>query len=357
MCLQVLSSFERPFALEADVNQKGFEKDSNLLIVTLSETDLNNDCVLCYTVFGRIELAVLARVERGDTISDLARDLDRSESHISRAVSSLAEKGFVYRERDGRRKRLIPSDSRAVELYQDLIRQHPHIAFSELLSGKAVEVLYYLDEPRTVAEIAEKSGNYRNTVNRVLKRFRDRGLVGREDGYYDFTGKFGQLNEFAREVSHHFHRRRLESVASKGTILWESYDEFLAQTATEIEDESFHETGLAQFGAFGLQFLLTSHRYYLYSENCEEISPAELCCHTLVVDNGSRHRSYCLLLLTHIEVPESELRTEAEKYGVEEEIDGLIRYLETEGVVEGYQLPEWDEFQELTREYGVAVER
>ncbi len=90
----------------------------------------------------RIELEVLATVDRGDTISKLATKLDHSESYLSRAVADLVEKGLVYTERDGRRKRVVPSDARAVELYQDLVCQHSYIDFPELLTGKALEVLY-----------------------------------------------------------------------------------------------------------------------------------------------------------------------------------------------------------------------
>jgi uncharacterized membrane protein len=64
----------------------------------------------------RIELEVLAAVERGDTISGLATKLDHSESYLSRAIADLAEKGLVYTERDGRRKRVVPSDARAGQL-------------------------------------------------------------------------------------------------------------------------------------------------------------------------------------------------------------------------------------------------
>ena len=183
----------------------------------------------------RIELEVLATVDHGETISELATKLDHSESYLSRAVGDLVEKELVYTERDGRRKRVVSSDARAVERYQDLVRQHSHIEFSELLTGKALEVLYYLDQPRTVSEIADRSDNYRNTVNRVLKRFRGRGLVGTDDGRYEFNADFDCLHEFARELAHHLHRHRLEAVAPKGTILWENYDEFLAQAETEID--------------------------------------------------------------------------------------------------------------------------
>ena len=303
----------------------------------------------------RIELEVLATVERGDTISELATKLDHSESYLSRAVANLVEKGLVYTERDGRRKRVIPSDARAVEVYQDLVRQHTHIEFPDLLTGKALEVLYYLDQSRTVTEIAKQSDNYRNTVNRVLKRLRDRGLVGTDNGHYQFNGDFDKLHEFARELTHHLHRQRLESVAPNGTILWEDHDEFLAQTKTEIETDLFHETGLVRFAAFDLQFLLTRHRYYLYSEDLQTVSPAELCCHTLLIDDDTRHRSYCLLLLSHVDVDESDLRERAGKYGLEDEIDALLGYLETQGEVDDDRFPEWDEFQELAADYEVPL--
>jgi DNA-binding MarR family transcriptional regulator len=303
----------------------------------------------------RIELEVLATVDHGDTISELAMKLDHSESYLSRTVGDLVKKGLVYTEPDGRRKRVIPSDARVVELYQDLVRQHSHIEFPELLTGKALEVLYYLDQPRTVSEIADRSDNYRNTVNRVLKKFRDRGLVGTTDSEYQFNGDFDRLHEFARELVHHLHRQRLESVASKGTILWEDYDEFLAQAETEIDAEEFHETGLARFAAFDLQFLLTGHRYYLYSENLDKVSPPELCCHTLLIDDGSRHRSYCLLLLSHVDVDEEDIREQAVKYGLEDEIDSLLHYLETHGEFDDDRLPEWDEFQALAADYEVPL--
>ena len=299
----------------------------------------------------QIELEVLATVEPGDTISELATTLGHSESYLSRAVGDLVEKGLVYTERDGRRKRVTPSDARAVEVYQDIVRQHSHIDFPELLTGKALEVLYYFDQPRTVSDIATQSDNYRNTVNRVLKRLRDRGLVGTDDSRYTFNGDFDHLHEFARELAHHLHRHCLASVAPNGTILWEDYDEFLAQTETEVEAEHFHETGLARFAAFDLQFLLTRHRYYLYSEDIEDVSPAELCCHTLLIDGNTRYRSYCLLLLSHVDVDEDDLRERAEKYGLEDEIDALLQYLETHGEIEDGRLPEWSEFQELAADY------
>lgn len=126
----------------------------------------------------------------------------------------------------------------------------------------------------------------------INRRLRDRSLVGIDDDRYDFNGDLGRLHKFTRELAHHLHQQCLESVAPYGTILWEDHGGFLTQTETEVDANHFHETGLAQFAAFDLQFLRTRHCYYLYSENIEEISPAELCCHTLLIDNDIRYRSY-----------------------------------------------------------------
>jgi DNA-binding MarR family transcriptional regulator len=307
-------------------------------------------------VLKQIELDVLATVDRGDAISDLATKLDHSESYISRAVGDLEKKELIHTERDGRHKLVVPTHAAPVATYQTLVREYPHIDFADLLTGKALEVLYYLDGPRTVSEIADESGNYRNTVNRVLKRFRDRGIVGVENSRYQFNGEFDRLHTFAVELSHHFHRQRLESVAPSGTILWENYTEFLAQTDTAIESEPFHETGLAKFAEYNLQFLLPSHRHYFFSEAIDSITPATLCCHTLLIDGETRYRLYCLLLMSQLPIAPGDLREQAAKYGLTDEIESMLQYLDTHGDVEERWLPEWDAFEELAADYEVAVQ-
>lgn len=129
----------------------------------------------------------------------------------------------------------------------------------------------------------------------------------------------------------------------------------MAQTETEIDAANFHVTGLARFAVYDLQFLLTSHRYYFSSEQLESISPADFCCHTLLIDDDTRHRLYCLLLLSHVDVDANDLRERADKYGFEEVIDVLLRYLDTDGDVQDEWLPEWSQFRKLATEYDVSV--
>ena len=96
-------------------------------------------------------------------------------------------------------------------------------------------------------------------------------------------------------------------------------------------------------------------RYYLYSESVDDVSPAELCCHMLVIDDGTRSQSYCLLLISETAIERGELLEAAEKYGVDERVSNLLEYLDTEGESRSGRLPRWEEFRELADDYGVAV--
>lgn len=301
------------------------------------------------------ELRVLAALREPVSITDLAERLDRSQSYVSEVVADLGEKGLVRKERAGRAKQVVPTDSKAVELYQDISHQYDHVDFPALLSGPTIPLLYYLDEPITVTELAERTDNYRNTVHRRLKHLLDRGVLRKQETRYQLTDEFQVLNRFAREYIHHVHRQRAAEAMDAFTIIWEDHGSFLAQTDRAVTDDSFLLTGPERFQDFDLPLLATEDRYYFYPDNQIEFSPEELVCHMLLIDSGSRYRSYCLLLLSSEDVDESLLRSRGEHYGVSKVVDELLAYLESRGEITTESLPSWDEFEALAEEYGVAL--
>jgi len=60
-------------------------------------------------------------------------------------------------------------------------------------------------------------------------------------------------------------------------------------------------------------------------------------------------------LLSHVDVDDADLRVQAATYGLEDEIDALLCYLETQGEVDDVWLPEYEEFQELAADYEVPL--
>ncbi|MFD1571245.1 MarR family transcriptional regulator [Halorubrum laminariae] len=302
------------------------------------------------------EIRALIVLHGEQTVSEFATQLDRSPSYTSELVDRLEATGLVETRRHGKTKQVRPSDAKALEILAAITQEYSHIEWPELLSGATLRVLYYLETPRAATDLAHRADVHRSTVHRALDPLQHRGIVYKtDDDAYVLNEGFEQLSTLARELAHHDHRQTVEQHTDTYTILWESLDEFLVQTADEITAEDFRSTGPEQFQTYDLPLLARDRRYYLYSETMNDLSPATVCCHMLVIDSGARSQSYCLLLLSHVDVDRDELRTQAVTYGVDDLVEDLLTYLDTGGEQRSSRLPEWEEFQELAADYGVSA--
>lgn len=306
-------------------------------------------------MYTEAELRVLAAVRGEPTVSALAEELDRSVNYVSELVDRIEKKGLVRTTRSGKTKHVHRSSARAIESLDKFVQRYPHIPFPELLGSATLCVLYHLDRPASATTLAERAGVHRSTVYRSLSPLRHRGIVYQDDGRFALNDEFEELVTLAREFAHHRNRNRIEEHVGTYTILWESLDEFLVQTDEPIESDAFHVTGPERFQEYDLPLLARQRRYYLHSESTNEISPEDLCCHTLVIGDDTRSQSYCLLLLSEVDVDRDELLDVAARYDVEDDVRSLLEYLDTDGGTRTETLPEWDEFRDLADEYGVAV--
>jgi hypothetical protein len=73
------------------------------------------------------------------------------------------------------------------------------------------------------------------------------------------------------------------------------------------------------------------------------------------IDDDTRSRSYCLLLLSEVDINRDELLDVATTYGVEAAVTGPLDYLDTEGETRTEGLPTWEKFCDLADEYEVTV--
>ena len=306
-------------------------------------------------MYTEAELRALTSLDSESTVSELATRLDRSVSYTSELVDQLESKGLVHTHRPDKTRRISRSDARAIELLAGFVHRDTHIPWPDLLGGSTLSILYFLDTSHSPTALATRAGVHRSTVYRSLSPLEDRGIVYRTDDGYVLNDEFDELATVAQAFAHHRHRQRIEAHATAYTILWESLDECLVQTNTDIQNPAFHRTGPERFSEYGLPLLARQRRYYLYSPSTDAISPAELCCHMLVIDDGSRSQSYCLLLLASHSVDRNELRETANTYGVIDQITNLCAYLDSEGTERGSRLPRWEEFAALAAEYEVPV--
>lgn len=291
----------------------------------------------------------------------IAERLDWSEGHASRVVSELEARDFVRTEREGGRKFVSPSDIQPVEELSSLTGELPHVDVSDLISGSAMDILFYLNEDRTATEIAELSQKSRNTVYRRLNALQNVGIVGKDHSRYQLTEPFSSLSDLARSIAHHEHRQEALDLAESVTIIWETHDEYLFSCESEFKADGFLRTGPSVFEEFGIALFTRERSHYFRSDRLSDLSASDLVCHTLLIDDSTRYRSYCLLLIESEDIDRSTLLNCASHYTVDAEIqletlvDDLITYLETQGDVRDEQFPGWEYFKRTAADYDISV--
>lgn len=303
------------------------------------------------------QFRVLEELSKPRTRQELAQRLDYSPNTVTNAIGELELQGLVSRKRTGQETLVSPAEVQCVETYQSLVATHPHIDFPELFTKSLLELLYHLssDSWTTAASLIEKSTLTKPTVYRQLNTLQNRAIVLKKHSQYRLADEFELLHTFARELRHQQHRNQVKADAVGGVLVWESYDEFLVQTTDSISEEGYHRTGLDAFSEFGLEFFTTSEQYYFFAPDRASLTPADITCHLLLIENDARHRKYAMLLLVATDDPLENVREKASYYGVEETVEAMSEYVDTEGDVRAENLPPWSEFESLAADYGVSV--
>lgn len=316
-------------------------------------------------VLSKSEVSVLSKLGRRSDqripLGEVAEQLDWGGSYASRVISDLAQRDFVRVEQEGRKKFVSVTGVQPVERMGDLASEFDHVDFPDLISGVALEILYYLDERRTASELVELSQTNRSTVYRRLDSLQNVGIVGKDHSHYQLTEPFAPLSDLARSIAHHDHRREALERTNDVTILWETHDEYLFSCASEVAADGFHRTGPAIFEDFGVPLLTRERLHHFRSKRLSRLTAADLVCHTMLIDDSTRYRIYCLLLIERQDVDKVELRDRGSHYTTEAAIDlvalttDLTTYLETNGEATDETLPEWKEFKSTAADYDIAV--
>lgn len=301
--------------------------------------------------------------EREETVgvATLGERLDWSLSHTSRVVAELESTGLISVRETGREKLVALANLEPVEELETLLIEYEHVPFAEVVAGSALVLLYYLDQPRTATELTEMTGLSRATVYRRLDDLQEVGIVGKSRSRFRLNDPFSPLVSIARGVAHHQHKREAEQYTSGVIIVWERHDEYLLACDSEIEASGFHLTGPALLAEFDLQLLTRDRRHYFRSDGLASVSPVDLVCHLLLIDDGPRYRRYCLLLMEACGLDPAALRDRAEQYEpladieLSATVEELTEYLRTQGAATHPELPSWDEFQSLAAEYEVEI--
>lgn len=311
------------------------------------------------------ELTVLSHLsmqaDEGLVQRELADELDWDPGHTSRVVTRLAESGLIIRKQQQGQYRLALSSAEPTQRFADIAREFPHVDFPDIPAGSTIQLLYYLDTGRTASELTEWTDVSRATVYRRLKQLRKVGIITKHDARFSLTEQFEALAAFARSLVRHLHRQEASEHAAIVRLIWIDVDEYLFSCRTDVAEPLFHQTGPDALGQYGIDLLTREEQYYFRSEDRADLAPEDLVCHLLLIDDGARYRSYCLLLIATCGIGEETLTRTADRYDRDAEIDlreiirELCAYLDSNGSVSGERLPEWEMFKSTAADYDISV--
>ena len=189
-----------------------------------------------------------------------------------------------------------------------------------------------------------------------MKDFKSREIITQE---CNINPQFRGLTEFLEEYQSFFAKKIAKSLSENSVILWQRDMQLLIRTAksTKPPKGDFHKTATSIFADYDLP-LFSEFDVYFYSTTKKTIKPEDAVLHTLLIEPGNvRYSTYALLLLkkTEKQIDRKYLMREAERLGLETQIEGMLEFLLTHKRPEGQPLPTWEDFSEKAHDYGVEV--
>jgi len=309
-------------------------------------------------------LAVLDALSTGReaTPAELATETGYSRAHLYEVLDELLGGGILAEARGSHNQRRVRAAEHPVtEAYRTLGAEFSYVDWTEVLSPATLRVTWYLDRPRHVAEIADRLGITRQGVHSALAPLKYRGMLSRSDPEYTLREELSPLLTFARTIVQHEHRSRVREIAPSATIVWCDPKRALVRVQTSADTEALQAasdwemTGLARYTEYGLQFFLAGEPPFWYAPG-EELSPAEIVCHTLRLDSGTRRVSYSMLLIETLDIDREALTAIAQWYGLTSTVEALYRPLQ--GDFDDIDdlpviVPSESEYMALKEQYGV----
>jgi len=310
-------------------------------------------------------LAVIDTLSTGRQLTpgQLARETEYSQTHLYDVLDELVADELLTETRGSSNQRQVSVATHPViEAYRTLRLELGHVEWVNLLSPATVRVCWYLDEPRRATAIADRLGITRQGVHNALSPLKHRAMLSPSGPEYALTDGLSPLLAFVRSLVRHTHRSQARTVAPSATIEWCDPNRSLIRVQTSadtnalLEDAQWRVTGLGRFEEYGLRFLLAGEPTFCYGFD-DELTPAEIVCHTLVSNTDSRRVSYSILLIEELEIDQQVLRKTAKWYNIESTVatmyqlvDGDVNSSEDLPVL----LPSKSEYMALKKQYGVA---
>lgn len=299
--------------------------------------------------FSKTELETLRELTRSPaSISELARHIGKSQPTATAAVENLLAKRFVTTKRTGMRKMVELSQAKHAQLLRELILAYPHVPWESILANSQILPLLKL-------EGAAPSPVSKTTEWRAMRNLMAHGIIINAPEGPTVNPRFSKITEFIRELLKSVNSQLAEQVSENAAIVWTSGSQFIIRVAagTPITDKRFKPTATTALAAYGIT-LISDVEYYFFSPSGSTPSPEDIVLHTILID-GVTNVTYALILMAKVKTNPDYLLAIAEKHGLRDQAEGMLRFLTSHEPQPNTVLPKWHEFGQRARDYGVHI--
>ena len=299
--------------------------------------------------FSRTELEILKELTQSPaSISELAKRIGKSQPTSTAAVEKLQTKGFVATKRVGMRKIVKLSQAKHAHLLRELFLTYPHVPWESILADSQILPLLKLENVAT-APVSKA------TEWRIMRNLMAHGIIIHDAKGQTVNPRFDKIGEFIHEFVNFVNLKLATQVSENAAIVWASGAQFIMRVAagTAIKDKRFKTTATTALAAYGIP-LISDAEYYYFSSLRRPLRPEDIVLHTILID-GVSNVTYALILMAKIKTNPDYLLTAAEKVGLRRQVEGMLHFLASHEPQDKTVLPNWNEFAEKARDYGVRV--
>ena len=271
------------------------------------------------------EIKILLKLEEEKSQEALKKELNLSQSYISKALNSLLRKGII--EATEQKKKLYSlSKNPFSALILKILKKNPKI-----LEGKKEILLAALWKPKSLVELQIETNLSLKRISDYLKEFQSYGIIEK------IKNKYRILDEDVLSFS--------KLLRIKKNVVWEKGEERL------IESDKKEEGCLTAFNLFpkyGLK-IFTDKFYYYYPK--KDLSMEEIFIHSLKFSKTKHQLILATLfyLKNKYKIEGSKLKTLAKKYQVEDLLNKIFRFLSGKES----ELFDSKEFEKKAKLYGI----
>lgn len=271
--------------------------------------------------------------------------------NVSRAITSLKNKGCLKTEKNGYSTVVSLSETKHALLWRKLVLEFAHMPLDKILAGVSLEVLAtvcYLTL-RNRKEIAENALVSQRIVAVVLERFKRFGIIQKTTEYH-VSPRFQTLSEFVMEFRHYLNQKIATKFASDASLLWERNHEFIVECKATLEKDGFTLTATSAFGRFGVSLFVPSS-YFFYSPLATTLRVEDVIIHALLLPGRSILPILLLWKKNERRMSLQYIQQQSEKYKTTALLKDVLVYFETRGASRAEGFPPWREFLQRAEEY------